>query len=721
MPLPGFAEAAVYAGYRARHEKLTVTKQPPELRHATVFDTKNDHSMVAEDWMRAVKQGRYEDEANGAGTPLVCLYLLGWIFGKHKSGLMLALLPIALCWVSFARLSLENGGASFGEMWIALMVMFSLSACFFDVRISKRTPDKLQRSLDYWAALLIETFLANTLTCVAHGSGFFARAHLGEGVALFLLGVTTFPSPFVFWYALQNKVLDRQHAYIKRRNLAKGDGWNVHGQPGRRGVAAHRRVPNEAQRCAARKTVRGIVETSRDLRMTGLSIEELRRLAYHIDRDEAGFIHFYTERVESRKEFDLLRKFDDGYKNGLEDDGGGALRGWITEWLRDVSSFNRPWMSVRNLARGPEPPNGCPLDRGRLSDPKERIWGLCGAIAKVCDEQTGQRRNGDERREWYALMASALSVNRNAMAAILAMEKDSRKAEGMKRNMEIGCEQVLGRVDSDRYFSEGRGLVFTDAKVITPADGDVHPPVITYSAAGVSHAEISREAVMLGEDAFNSLWRARGVRDLTLDEKVELRSNSVEWSKKMVIHVDFKDTFAFLGLKDTALAHVQAAAKRGYLMHLFWVLCVIFVQRFFPRLLPCLAGISIAFLQLGVADQCAHLLYVVVHLRWFAPLSMSDVDVDHAAWCGFVLAVGIVNVGSAYAGLVYSNPFEKAAFWGLVLGSVAPGLWFFFMGGKNVERGHNGSVVRYVGRKKGTLVLDWTGTSFAVVLFVRLQ
>lgn len=234
---------------------------------------------------------------------MVCLHLLGWIFGKHKSGLIVAPLVIASCWICFIALSLKNGGARFGEMWVAMMSVFGLSACFFDARISNRTPDKLQRSTDYWAALLIETFLANTVTCAAHGSGFFARPRLSEGTAaLIIVGVTAFSSPFGFWYALRNKVLDRQHAYVKRKNVAKGDGWNVQGQSGRRGVAAPRRLK-------PRKVVRGIVERSRDLRMTGLSIEELRRLADHIGRDEADFIRFYTERVESRKELELLCNF----------------------------------------------------------------------------------------------------------------------------------------------------------------------------------------------------------------------------------------------------------------------------------------------------------------------------------------------------------------------------------------------------------------------------
>lgn len=169
----------------------------------------------------------------------------------------------------------------------------------------------------------------------------------------------------------------------------------------------------------------------------------------------------------------------------------------------------------------------------------------------------------------------------------------------------------------------------------------------------------------------------------------------------MVIHVDLKDTFAFLGLKDTALANVRAAAKRGYLMHVVWALCAILIQRFYPHLLPCLAEMSAVFLKVGAADQCAHLLYVVIHLSCFAPLSMSDMDMDHAAWCGFVLAVVLINFGSAYAGVAYSTLFEKVSFWGLLLGSVAPGMWFFFLGGRNVESGRNGTVVRYVGTRKG--------------------
>lgn len=74
------------------------------------------------------------------------------------------------------------------------------------------------------------------------------------------------------------------------------------------------------------------------------------------------------------------------------------------------------------------------------------------------------------------------------------------------------------------------------AKVIRPEGGDIDPPVITYSAAGVSHAEISREAVMLGENVFNSFWPVRGNRELTHVERADLGHNSVGWSKKVRVY-----------------------------------------------------------------------------------------------------------------------------------------------------------------------------------------
>eukprot|EP00752_Nemacystus_decipiens_P016745 g14983.t1 len=710
--LPELAYAAVEAGQMARREKLEVTKQPSERRHATVYNTKKGDSMTAESWILSVSQRYGEAEAHGAGTPLVCLYHLGWVFGKHPGGLMFALLLIVLVWAYFLKLSLEDnsgdadddrrGCADFAETWIAVVAMLILSACLFHARISKRSPAAFQRSrTDHWVTVLLETFLANTLMCASHGGGFVARRNLSKEWALMSWGVTALACPvgFLSWYYLQNKVLDRQHAYIRKRNLAKEGGRGSPPQSGRGddGAGVSKRDLD-----AARTVLTGFIRCSRDVRMVGLPTEELNRLADFLGGDVADFIRFYTERVEPRKAFDLLCKFQAGYKHGIVDHGG-DLSNWITLWLEGVSS---PWASVRELADGSEPPDDCPLHDCIFTDPKERIWWLFGAVAKVCDDrekplpmipQVGEERIDVGRCQWYALMASALCVNQNPTAVILAMEKDSDEAEII---MKTGCEQVLRRVDSDQHFCAGRALVFTDAPVVGTdsysGDSEPPPPVITYSAAGVSNAEESREAVMLGKDAFDSFWWARGCRELTCDEKAELRRNTAEWSKKMVIHVDFKSTFAFLGLNREALANVLDAAKRGHSMHLSWVMLAILFQRFFPHLLLCLAMMAVAFLQVGSADQCAHLLFLAIHLWPFSPLALSDTDMDHAAWIGFVLAVVSINGGSVYFGMTYVTVFDKVMFWVLLLGSVAPGLWFFYLGGKKVESGRYGTVTRSV-------------------------
>jgi len=156
--------------------------------------------------------------------------------------------------------------------------------------------------------------------------------------------------------------------------------------------------------------------------------------------------------------------------------------------------------------------------------------------------------------------------------------------------------------------------------------------------------------------------------------------------------VDLKPLFKFLGLRGNALAEVVAVGRLGYWMHFAWVVCAIMTHPFFPLHLYYLATMASLFVLIGGADLRAHHVFVVVHLgrlllpmesicRLFKPV--SDENIRNMAWISFGFAVLAINWGSAFFGQRYDSLFDKAAFWVLLLLPLAPGLWYFAMGGKN--------------------------------------
>lgn len=449
-----------------------------------------------------------------AGTPFHFLYLLGWIVGKQPDGLSIAAVPVLFCWGCFFVEAVRDGGTNFAsEMWAVNFVMFVLSGCLFGYRVAKRTPKKLVAAdaMEIWAALLVENVLASSLTCAATWVGVWAsnaeQIPLGEGSMLHVARIVAFTCPSGLWYYLQNMVRDRQTAYVDQQVRKVKRQVSDAAEPGGEDDIVWRgRIET------ARRRVRAIVEGSMDLRMTGLSVEQLNRLTAFLGEttDEARWIRFFTKRVEKRDDFKALCEFDKEYKKG--GDGGDE------SVLTSAPCDDYPW------------------DVAQSKSDSEALWQSWGARARAWDDDNSQIAPFDDdllatspqRRQWYALFATAMTANRNPLSVIIAKEQDGdQQARSMVEDMKTGCAQVLSLVDSDPYFSQRRGLVFiTDENV----------PTVTYSPAEVWQAEDAREAVMLGKDTFNLLRQAREERQsLYDDEKADLKSKNVElWGKVSV-------------------------------------------------------------------------------------------------------------------------------------------------------------------------------------------
>lgn len=446
-----------------------------------------------------------------AGTPFHFLYWLGWSVGKQREGLLIALVPVLFCWGFFLVEAVRDSGTNFAsEVWAVLFVKFVLSGGSTTHRVAKRTPKKFfaAGASGIWAALVFEVVLMNTPSFVALGVGILAsnteQIPLDEGSMLLAARIVAFACPPCLWYYLQNMVRDRQMAFLDQQvgkvQRQASNAQEMHGDGN--DWRDREDWPHRVE--IASKHVLAIVKGSMDLRPTGLSVEELNRLADILGEATEGArgIRFYTRMVEKRDAFKLLCEFDEGYKN----------RG------RDCED------SARTAAVSPD---DFPWDAAQSKFDSEMLPQLWGARARAWDG------DGDDSRQWYAICAAALTANRDPLSVIIAKEQDGDlQARGMVEGLRTGCKQVLSLVDSDPCFSERRGLVFitTDEKVPTKM------PTVTYSPAEIWQAEDTREAVMLGKDTFNLLWQAREERrSLNDKEKADLKSKSaVLWGKVSV-------------------------------------------------------------------------------------------------------------------------------------------------------------------------------------------
>lgn len=176
----------------------------------------------------------------------------------------------------------------------------------------------------------------------------------------------------------------------------------------------------------------------------------------------------------------------------------------------------------------------------------------------------------------------------------------------------------------------------------------------------------------------------------------------------MVIHVDFTRTFDFLEVDAGVMARIRAAAWQGWSMHTAWVFMAISIHVLSPHLLPDLALFSFATLRIGVDDQYAHIVYVGFHV-WrsfigriclFSPFA-SDADIDSMSRLMFWISFLVVVCGGSLAGNASSTTLlREAVFFILMLGSIAPGLWFIGLHRKKSLQGDD-AIVEYRGRLRG--------------------
>ena len=310
-----------------------------------------------------------------------------------------------------------------------------------------------------------------------------------------------------------------------------------------------------------------IIENSRDLGVTGLSRGQLEWLATEIgDRKEAGYIRFFTRgRKELPNAFDILYAFYQGYAfekdlaEAYQRDTGSVgdykkVCEWVDEWLR-TQNCGDPLEAITKLSQSTEPQECsdalatiCPI-KGQYG---RNRW-LCGFVAKVCDDNVAfavdglPHPDGSDAEEaksinvqishqFFALVAAALTVNRNPLT-VFQMGDVKNEAAEMLKIMEIGCEQVLRQTTKNDFVYIGRGVVLSDPPKAAAGSraclGDSYR--VTYSIGEVWQAEQRRETVMIGRDSFNRFWHAliRDKRILKPQERQQLLDKSVEWSKKV--------------------------------------------------------------------------------------------------------------------------------------------------------------------------------------------
>lgn len=286
---------------------------------------------------------------------------------------------------------------------------------------------------------------------------------------------------------------------------------------------------------------------------------------------------------------------------------------------------------------------------------------------------------------WYAMIVAALCADHDALAMMHAMKLevyDFRDASDMSMKMTEGCEQVLRLMTDDDNIYNERGLVITTACRHST-------PKVTYSAAEVWQAEIRKEAVMMGKDAFGMLWSLLPVpgrmnrTELTNARKQQFLCDSVKWSSNVMVYVDMVAALASLEVNSKALANVRATARRGWRLHTVWVAMAISVHYFHPQRLIFLATFSFASLTVAWTALYVHVVYVGAHLwtlnigricRLF--LVMSDSAIHSMAWWGYYSALAVVNGLALYLGTL-GTLWGRVCFLSITLSSILPGFICF--------------------------------------------
>ena len=493
--------------------------------------------------------------AFSVGTPLVCLYLLGYYWGTHPFGLIIApVLFILPCWGVFSFLTLAHGDQSFWDMWVGVITLLILSITVFFARIAKGTPSGIPLfSADVWVGLCLETLLANTLTCAVHVLAVMSDEQRAAAEEAYWIGrFVTVMCPFGLWLALDYQAKDIQATTLERQNMAIGHGG------GRGCVPSYQWEPHSSK--VVHQCLVAIIKNSRDLRVTGLSREQLEILAKDMgSSEETDYIRFFTSgERECPNAFDVLWAFYQGYTYESDRAGGDAykkVRDWINDWL-DTQIGDNPLKAINKLSQATEPQD-CSDALAAIcqvhGQAGQNRW-LCGLVAKVCDDNVGvaglplprygpdaemeaKSINVEISHQFFALVATALTVNRNPLT-VFQMGNVKNQATEMLKIMEIGCEQVLRQTEENEFVYIGRGLVLS---VPSTAEGvavtgtgnprDHSARGVTYSMGEVWQAEQRRETVMIGKDSFNRFWRGNGI--LNAQEREQLLQDSVEWSEKV--------------------------------------------------------------------------------------------------------------------------------------------------------------------------------------------
>ena len=510
-----------------------------------------------------------------AGTPLVCLYLLGYCLGKNPLLLVLPAPFILFCWWKFTALTMADGGERFQEMWASNVVITVMAAHVFYWRINKRTPPGMTHSIQLWVALAMECVLASTVICVPHGVATFSATlsvvlRGTEGLAR----ISTFLCPFSLWFIINVATLSIQAAVLRQHNMATANG------SGREKIPLNETGESSPQNVC--KSLNAIIQRSMDLRITGLSQAELGNLAAWLHkkhRDEAKYIRFFIGEGEKSSTFKLMQAFHEGYTCELSHgndvhNARDVVRNWVAGWV-DTSLKVDPWTAIETLLQGNKSHEcGESLDEVSTitcSTREGQSWWLLGAIAKVCDSYSLTKKLSGEANSrttvevednlWYALMMAALTMGQNPLAIVIAEGKERSKAQDMHRNIKVGCEQLLREITEDPYVYEDRGVIITAASIppennVDPAVGthgdDGTTPIVTYSQAGAWQAELCKETVMLGKGTFKLFWEAlknvktlkdgTGGETLTRDiengvlknyEKDKILDDSIAWSDKV--------------------------------------------------------------------------------------------------------------------------------------------------------------------------------------------
>ena len=443
---------------------------------------------------------------------------------------------------------------------MGIITSLILSTMVFYARIAKGTPSGIPLfSADVWVGICLETLLANTLTCAVHVLAVMSDEQRAVAEEAYWIGrFAVVMCPFGLWLLLNNPAKDIQAATFKRQNMAMGHGG------GRGCVPSYQGEPHSWEiihRCLV-----AIIKNSRDLRVTGLSREQLEILAEDMgSRKETEYIRFFTSGGrEYPNAFGVLWAFYQGYTcdsdraGDYEGDPTGAykkVRRWIDDWL-DTQIGGDPLAAINKLSQATEPQD-CSVALAAIcqvhGQAGQNRW-LCGLVAKVCDdnvavggfprpqygspaEKEAKSINVEISHQFFALVAAALTVNRNPLT-VLQMGNVKNQATEMLKIVEIGCEQVLRQTKGNDFVYIGRGVVLS---VPSTAEGAAvagtgnpryrSPRVVTYSMGEVWQAEQRREAVMIGKNSFNRFWRGNGI--LNPQERLQLLRDSVEWSEKV--------------------------------------------------------------------------------------------------------------------------------------------------------------------------------------------